>query len=168
MRDCAARALYPRASASTRRASHIDRRSWLTTAIEMGAPNSSTMAAGWKKPVKAVDMCWRVKKRLTARPSIPTMMFMACSRSCSFAEALQRLDDLQVVRVDRQHRLPGVARELLFAELLVERALHGQDPFVVGVVALQRHELDQRDLVVPRLVEVLHLGERQQVAGARL
>ena len=84
------------------------------------------------------------------------------------SEALQRLDDLQVVGVDRKHRLPGVAGELLLPELLVERALHRQDALVVRVVALERHELHQRHLVIARLVEVLHLGQRQQVARARL
>src|SRR5262245_31419312 len=97
-------------------ASQMERRSWPMSVMDGGAASSSTSAAGWKNPVKAVDMCWRVKYRLTPRPMSPTMMFMVGVPS--LAEALQRLDDLQVVRVDGEHGLPGVARELLLPQLL--------------------------------------------------
>src|SRR6266496_308555 len=138
---------------------------WPTSRIDGGAPSSRISAAGWKKPVKPVGMWLFVSTSVAMRPASPRMMCIAIA--FLFAEALQRLEHGQVVRVYPQGLLPRLAREVLVAEALVERALHRQDVLVVGVLAVELADLHERQLVLPGAIKLLHARERQQVARLR-
>src|SRR3982751_2862007 len=138
---------------------------WPTSRIDGGAPSNRISAAGWKNPVKPVGMWLFVSTSVAMRPASPRMMCIAIA--FLFAEALQRFEHGQVVRVYAQRLLPRLAREVLVAEALVKRALHRQDVLVVGVLAIQLADLDERQLVLPGAIKLLHARERQQVARLR-
>src|SRR5262245_7024340 len=133
MRASARRALCRNACARITMARQISLRLWPTSRIAGGAPSSRISAAGWKNPVKPVGMWLRVATSVTASPASPRMMCIALLLS----EALQRLKHGEVVGVDAQGLLPRLAREVLVAQPLVQRALHRQDVFVLRVLPIQ-------------------------------
>ena len=136
----------------------ISERLWPTSRIEGGAPNSRISAAGWKNPVKPVGMWLRVATSVATRPASPRMM---CIESAFLlAEALQRLKHGEVVGVDAQRLLPRLARQVLVSQPVVERALHRQDVLVLRVLPIQLGELDERQLVLPRAIQLLDARER--------
>src|SRR5262245_61927692 len=134
MRASARRALWRSAWASVTMPRQISVMLCPTSRIDGGAPSSRINAAGWKKPVKPVGMWLRVAISVATRPARPRMMCIDLPFSSLLAEALQRLQYGQVVGVDAQRLLPRLAREVLVAQALVERALHRQDVLVVRVL----------------------------------
>src|SRR5580765_6075080 len=113
-----------------------------------------------------------VATSVATRPAKPRMMCIGLrSAFFLFAEALQRLQHGQVVRIDAQRLLPSLAREVLVAEPFVKRTLHRQNVLVFGVLLVELGDLDERQFILAGLVEILHPGERHQVAvlaGGRL
>src|SRR6185503_11771503 len=109
-------------------------------------PSSRMSAAGWKKPENPVGMWLRVATSVTVKPARPSNTCIARLLS----QALKRLEHSQVEWVERERLLPGVPRQVLVAEPLVQRPLHRQDVLVVRVLPLELHQLDQRQLVVAR------------------
>src|SRR6266498_2097300 len=131
MRASARRALRRSACARDTRPCQISGSVWPTSRIDGGAPSSRINAAGWKNPVKPVVMWLRVPTSVATRPASPRIAFIAFT--FLLAEALQRLEHGQVVGIDPQRLLPGLAGQVLVAEAFVKRALHRQDVLVFGV-----------------------------------
>src|SRR5215831_11366768 len=103
----------------------ISRTSCPTSRIDGGAQRSRISAAGWMKPLNPVSMCARVAISVAHSPASPMMMcILSPSSLFLFAEALERLQHREVEGVQPQGLLPGLARQVLVPEPLVERALH--------------------------------------------
>src|SRR5204863_1993272 len=166
MRASARRGLWRSAWVSTTMPRQISETLWPTSRIDGGAPTKRISAAGWKNPVKPVGMWLRVSTSVAISPARPKMMCIDL-----LSEALQRLQNGQVVGVDAQRLLPRLAREVLVAEPFVQRPLHRQDVLVFGVLPIELGQLDERQFILAGFVEILHPRERQEVArlpGGRL
>src|SRR5438477_5720372 len=156
MRASARRASYRNACAKITIPRQISETLWPTRRIEGGAPMSRISAAGWKNPVKPVGMWLRVSTSVAISPARPKMMCIDL-----LSEALQRLQNGQVVGVDAQRLLPRLARAVLVAEPFVQRPLHRQDVLVFGVLPIELGQLDERQFILAGFVEILHSCERQ-------